>query len=101
MVNGELTLGLRNVYAYGRIRLGYQTPRVLRLAKQVAVKAKRGVAAKEERLLKGVRSDLLPNDHPRRGLTMASYARMVLLGAACRAMREGITAWPPKSIYGR
>ncbi len=56
------------------------------MAKRVAGKAKQIVAVKEMRLVKGVRLDLSPADHERleriarvRGLTMASYARMVLL----------------------
>jgi hypothetical protein len=56
------------------------------MPKQAARKAKQSTPAKEERLLKGVRLDLSPADHQRleriareRGLTMASYARMVLL----------------------
>jgi len=52
-----------------------------------AVKSKRQAkAAREERLVKGVRLDLSPANHKRlercareRGLTMASYARMALL----------------------
>jgi hypothetical protein len=58
------------------------------MAKSAARNAKQRPAApvKEERLVKGVRLDLSPADHARlervakdRGLTMASYARMVLL----------------------
>jgi hypothetical protein len=56
------------------------------MAKTAVRVAKRAPAAKKEKLLKGVRLDLAPTDHERleriaseRGLTMASYARMVLL----------------------
>jgi hypothetical protein len=56
------------------------------MAKTAARAAKQAPAAKKEKLLKGVRLDLAPVDHQRleriaseRGLTMASYARMVLL----------------------
>jgi hypothetical protein len=48
--------------------------------------AKKVIATHEERLTKPVRLDLTPTDHERldrqarrRGLTMASYARMVIL----------------------
>jgi hypothetical protein len=56
------------------------------MAKRTAGKATKSAPAKDERLVKGVRLDLAPGDHQRlervareRGLTMASYARMVLL----------------------
>jgi hypothetical protein len=48
--------------------------------------AKKVIATEEKRLIKPVRLDLTPRDHERldrqarrRGLTMASYARMVIL----------------------
>jgi hypothetical protein len=47
---------------------------------------KKVIATREEKLVKPVRLDLTPTDHERlerqsrrRGLTMASYARMVIL----------------------
>lgn len=56
------------------------------MAKKTARKPKEVTVVKELRLVKGVRLDLSPTDHERleriargRGLTMASYARMVLL----------------------
>ena len=59
---------------------------VTNMAKKTVRGGKPPAAAKDVRLVKGVRLDLSPGDHERlervareRGLTMSSYARMKLL----------------------
>jgi hypothetical protein len=56
------------------------------MAKQIAKRGKPTKSGREVRLVKGIRLDLAPSDHERlervsreRGLSMSSYARMVLL----------------------
>jgi hypothetical protein len=80
------TMLVRNGIVLVKQRLIQNPSGVTDMAKKTVRTSKRPAAAKEVRLVKGVRLDLSPGDHGRlervareRGLTMSSYARMRLL----------------------
>ena len=80
------TVLVRSAHFLVKQRLIQNPSGVVDMAKKTVRSGKAPRAAKEVRLVKGVRLDLSPGDHERlervareRGLTMSSYVRMRLL----------------------